>query len=80
MLFNWRHYRRKIGRQFITDSREGCKGLVEDAADLLGRFYSLCGVVVAGEKEVENLGIQQRIFKQTMSLFLKLEYILSVRV
>lgn len=32
------------------------KGAVEDAADLLGRPYSLCGVVVSGEKRGRNLG------------------------
>ena len=32
------------------------KGAVEDAADLLGRPYSLCGVVIAGEKRGRNLG------------------------
>ena len=32
------------------------KGLVEEATDLLGRSYSLCGVVIAGEKRGRELG------------------------
>lgn len=32
------------------------RGLVEEATDLLGRAYSLCGVVIAGEKRGRELG------------------------